>query len=214
MRDFNKARENMVKSQLMAEGVESPRLLAAFREIPRERFMPKAHFCRAYAESPVVIDECSFLLSPAAQAKLLQIADVKETDNVLIVGNGTGYVAALVSRLSAFVVMLNEQMLEKVSTRLHELGCDNVLVVEGDLLEGCKEHGPYDKILLNGWAEEVPETLLKQLSDGGRLVTVSGDDTPRVKIVTCVKNKYETHTGDFFPAPKLVCFQKAPKFRL
>jgi protein-L-isoaspartate(D-aspartate) O-methyltransferase len=180
MIDFAAARRMMVDGQVRTADVTDPRLIAAMLELPRERFFPEDRVSLAYLDLDVAVSEPDLpvrhLLKPMVLGKLMQVAEVAETDRVLDVGCATGYSTALLSHLAASVVGLEEdEILAKQATEaLAELGIANAKVVVGPLSRGCPVEGPFDLILLQGLIEIVPTALLDQLTDGGRLACVLG----------------------------------------
>jgi len=174
MIDFARARRNMVDCQLRTNKVTDRALLAAFRETPRERFVDPAYQAIAYADESVPMGEGRVLAQPMVLARLLQELGVTSEHVVLDVGCGTGYSSALLSRLAATVVGLESDpaLAGRANELLARLACDNALVVEGPLAEGYAAQGPYDIILIGGEIAEVPEAILDQLADGGRLATI------------------------------------------
>jgi protein-L-isoaspartate(D-aspartate) O-methyltransferase len=182
MNDFASARTKMVDSQLRTEDVTDYDVLAVMAEIARERFVPAHLAALAYIDEDLCVLEASataparYLMDPARFAKLVQLAAIAKTDHALVVGCGTGYSAAVIGRLARSVVALesDDALAVAAARTLQELGLENVAVVTGPLEAGFPGKGPYDLILLDGAVEFVPEPLLAQLKDGGRLVGVVG----------------------------------------
>ena len=180
MIDFAAARRMMVDGQVRTADVTDPRLIGAMLDLPRERFFPEDKVSLAYLDRDVAVSEIGLpvrrLLKPMVLAKLLQVAEVAETDCVLDVGCATGYSTALLSRLAGSVVGLEEDAIlaGQAVEALSGVGAANAKVVTGPLGRGCPAEGPYDLIVLQGSTEVVPAALLGQLKDGGRLVCVLG----------------------------------------
>jgi protein-L-isoaspartate(D-aspartate) O-methyltransferase len=157
-------------------------ILAVLGEVPRELFVPPAMRSLAYIDHDIQIQEGAagspprYLMEAAPFARMVQAAAIQPTDIVLDVGCGAGYSAAVLSRLADSVVALESDpgLAARASETLMELGIDNVAVVSGPLEAGYPDEGPYDAILLGGAVEVVPEALLSQLREGGRLVAVVG----------------------------------------
>lgn len=174
MPDYVTQRYNMAASQVFANGVVDERLVAAFREVPRERFVPAAKRETAYLDAPIEIVHGRWLLAPATFARLVQLAGIYPLDQVLDVGCLTGYSTAVLARLSSRVVGLEEdaELVRSAVERLHEMPLANAQVVQGALFEGHRPTAPYDAIVVNGGIESVPTRLLAQLGEGGRLVAI------------------------------------------
>ncbi len=180
MIDFEAARATMVEAQLRTDKVTDRRILTAFGALPRERFVPEAKRQLAYSDASLEVwpsidgAPARFLLPPVMLARLVQLAAVEAKDAVLDVGCATGYSTALLARLARVVVGVEPEPELAAAARegLQELGAGNASVVEGELERGARESGPFDVILLNGSVTEVPEALLAQLKEGGRLVAV------------------------------------------
>jgi len=172
MTDFAAARRHMVDGQVRTAHVTDLRIIAAMQEIPRERFVPQAPL--AYLDFDVPVAGSRRLLKPMVLARLIQAADLAGTDRVLDAGCATGYGAAVLARVAGQVVALEEDPVLAKAARSVLSGDPNVRVVEGPIGEGWAQDAPYDAILLEGATEIVPETLCRQLRDGGRLVCVLG----------------------------------------
>ena len=172
--DYAVARQHMVDSQVRTNRVTDERLIEAIRFLPRERFVPDRARARAYVDDGVEIAPGRYLMETMVTARLIQAADAKPDDMALVVGSGTGYAAALLSRLVNTVVALeSEQVLaQRASAVLAELAIDNAVVVEGALNAGCGKHAPYNVVYLDGAVDQVPPALTGQLADGGRMVGV------------------------------------------
>jgi protein-L-isoaspartate(D-aspartate) O-methyltransferase len=184
MVDFRTARRAMVDGQIRTSDVTDPRLIAAMLDIPREAFVPPSLAALAYADRDLPLDgdgevtngrkPSRLLVRPMALARLIQAADIEPQDRILVVGAGTGYSAAVVSRLTASVTAVEED--PKLATRaravLSEHGIASVTVVEGPLPQGWPAAGPYDVILFDGAVEWIPEVFFGQLAATGRLVAV------------------------------------------
>lgn len=178
MVDFALARLNMVESQIRTNKVTDPAVVHAFETVPRELFVPKAKRGIAYVDEALDIGHGRYMLEPMVLARLLQAAMPGPNDTVLDVGCGTGYAAALLSTMASMVVGLDEvdELVDTGNQVLAELEIDNAALVTGSLVDGYAKHAPYDAILVNGAVDAVPDTLIDQLGDGGRLVTVEGGD--------------------------------------
>lgn len=185
MTDFQAARLNMVESQVRCNAVTDTRVIQAISDIPRERFVPQSRQGYAYMDEDLKIADggregvSRYLMEPRVFSKLVQLAEVESSDLVLDIGSGTGYSAAVLARLGSAVVSLecDEDLAKRASATLNNLGIDNAAVVTGPLEQGYADQAPYDVIFFNGSVEDVPEAILGQLKDGGRLVAVVGDET-------------------------------------
>jgi protein-L-isoaspartate(D-aspartate) O-methyltransferase len=176
--DFAVARRMMVDGQILTRDVFDSNLLGAMLEVPRERFVPPSQAALAYVDRdvPVTADGSRSLLRPMVLARLIQAADITDSDHVLDLGCATGYSSALLARLARSVVAL-EQNADLAGFARRVLGelAPKVDVVEGPLTAGWPPFGPYDAILLDGAAEVIPESLFGQLKDGGRFVGIVGN---------------------------------------
>ena len=181
MSDFTAARLNMVESQVRPNGITDRRIIAAIEAVPREMFVPENRRALAYMDEDVTLDPADRAQGPRALievmafARMLQHAAIKPTDKVLIVGAGTGYGSAVVSRIAASVVALECDAGLAHTAKSTLAGVANVKLVVGPLAAGAAADQPYDVILLEGRAEEIPQSLIDQLADDGRLVAVVGE---------------------------------------
>ena len=180
MIDFEAARATMVDTQLRTDRVTDRRILAAFAALPRERFVPAAKRDLAYSDAALEVwpsfdgGPARYLLPPVVLARLIQLASVEAKDAVLDIGCATGYSTAVLARLARAVTAVESEPELAAAARetLQALGLSNAAVLKGEHARGAPQAGPFDVILLNGSVPEVPESLLAQLKDGGRLVAV------------------------------------------
>lgn len=174
MFDFAAARRNMLESQLRPNGIDDPNLLAAMGELPRERFLPERLRGIAYVDEDVAIGGGRFIMEPLVLARLIQLADVRNTNKALDIGCGTGYATAVLGRLCHNVIALDNdpKLAGEASRLLRDLGIRNARVLGGPLEQGYAPGAPYDVILLNGAVELIPNIIAGQLAEGGRLVAV------------------------------------------
>jgi protein-L-isoaspartate(D-aspartate) O-methyltransferase len=179
MLDFAAARRMMVDGQVRTADVTDPRILEVMLELPRERFVPDGKAQLAYLDMDLPVGEGGArsprrMLRPMVLAKLVQAAEVGETDRVLDIGCGAGYTAGLLARLAESVVALEEDEALLKQSRSALSGSSNVTVVAGPLVGGVAANGPYDVIVLEGATDVVPTALIGQLKEGGRLVCILG----------------------------------------
>jgi protein-L-isoaspartate(D-aspartate) O-methyltransferase len=174
MTDYARARFNMVEGQVRPNKVTDPALLEAMLEVPRELFVPPAAKGIACVDEDIPLGRGRHLLEPMVFARLVEAAAPGPGDMVLVVGAGTGYSAAVLARLANTVVALegDAALARQATERLARLGADNAVVVEGPMTEGYPRQAPYDAIIIEGSVAAVPEAIVGQLAEGGRLVAV------------------------------------------
>lgn len=218
--DFSELRVKMVDGQLRTTDVTSLPLLSAMLSIPREAFVPDSRKALAYLDENALVSGnagagARYLMRPSPFAKLVQLAEIGPDDKVLDVGAGTGYSAAVLSRLAKSVVALESEdsLADKAEATLTGLGCDNVTVVRGALQSGHKAGAPYDVIVVEGSVEELPEALTAQLAEDGRLVVVEGSGGSAVARIYLKYNGVATGRRAFNAAVKpLPGFERAAAF--
>ncbi|KWV54364.1 protein-L-isoaspartate O-methyltransferase [Bradyrhizobium macuxiense] len=191
MSGFSAARQYMVDGQVRPSDVTDERILDAMLTIPREAFVPADKQALAYLDLDLDVAESGatkrYLIQPALLAKMLQAADIKNSDRVLVVGCATGYAAAVVARFAAQVSATESDpaLAAKATAVLTQLGIQNASVKSAAAADGDSDGAPYDVIVLNGATEIIPTGLYAQLKEGGRLVGVFGlTQPPRVNLVT------------------------------
>lgn len=175
--DFAAEREAMVERHLRRRGISEPQILDAFRAVPREAFVSDEYAHLAYGDHPLPIEANQTISQPYIVALMIQAAAIKAGDKVLEVGAGSGYAAAVVSRIADRVIGIERQheLVEVARERLQRLGYDNVEILEGDGTKGCREEAPFDAILAAASGSHVPRPLIEQLAPEGCLVMPLGE---------------------------------------
>ncbi len=212
--DFDVAREKMVASQIRTTEVTDPLVVATMGQIPREKFVPSEKKAFAYLDEDMAIGGGRFLMEPMIVARLIQLADLEPDDSVLVVGAGTGYLAAVASRMVASVIALEEdpKLADGAAKTYAELNIDNVKVVVGSLKSGWA--GPFDAILFDGAVAEIPEEIRAQLADGGRLAAVVRDGpVGRATLIVRAGEAFGSRQEFDAMTPLLPGFEKAPAFQ-
>ena len=175
----------MIRHQLADRGIRDPGVLRAMREVPRHLFVPESLRHRAYEDGPLAIGEGQTISQPFVVAKMIEALELAPTDRVLEVGAGSGYAAAVLSRLVSEVVAVERQpsLRLEAADRLERLGYDNVRVGDVGPVLGWPEEGPFDGILVSAGGPRVPAALRDQLAVGGRMVIPVGDHTDRQRLL-------------------------------
>ena len=175
--DFFEARNNMVDSQVRPNKVNDPRIIAAMRQLPRERFVPAARTSLAYVDEGVPLGDGRVLIEPMVMARLLQLTAIDTGERALVVAAGTGYGAAVLAACGARVIALEDAapLLAIARETLAEFA-PSVSLVSGPLASGWPPGAPYDVILIEGAVRSIPSAIGEQLHrETGRLVTVCAD---------------------------------------
>lgn len=174
MTDFSARRVMMVDSQVRPSDVTKFPIIEAMLAIPREAYVPAAAREAAYMGENLLFAPGRVMLEPRTLAKMLDALDIQPTDVVLDLGSGLGYSTAVIARFADAVVAVEdtEAMAAAAQNVLAAQGVDNAAVIVGPLAAGAAKHGPYDVITVQGGVETVPEVLLAQLKDGGRIACV------------------------------------------
>ncbi len=179
MSRFERERTTMVEQQLVARGIRDQRVLEAMRSVPREEFVPEGYREFSYRDGPLPIEAAQTISQPYIVALMAEALALQPGDRVLEVGAGSGYAAAVLSRVVAnvYAIEYHEELAELARSRAVKLGYDNLEVMHGDGTRGWPVHAPFDAILVSAGGPDVPPTLLGQLAIGGRIVIPVGDRT-------------------------------------
>ena len=177
MSEFATRRVMMVDTQVRPSDVTKFPIIDAMLQVPRETYVPRDRREAAYVGENLDIGGGRVVLEPRTLAKLLDALDIQPTEMVLDLGCGLGYSSAVIARLADAVVALEEDagLADEAQRLLSVEGVDNAAVVAGPLVQGAPKHAPYDVITVQGGVETVPEALLAQLKDGGRIGAVFMD---------------------------------------
>lgn len=170
------ARRRMVESQLRLRGIQDQRVLDAMLRVPRHEFVPDPYRLQAYEDHPLPIGEGQTISQPYIVASMLEALELAPDDKVLEIGTGSGYVTALLAELAAQVISIERHWTLAAEARrtLDVLGYKNVKVVVGDGTQGFPDEAPYDAITVAAAAAELPQALLTQLNQGGRMIIPVG----------------------------------------
>lgn len=188
-------RKNMVEDQIASRGVRDPRVLEAMMRVPRHRFIPENMQVRAHEDAPLPIGDGQTISQPYMVAWMTELLHLRDTDKVLEVGTGSGYQAAILCELSARVFSIEKysSLAAKAGERLSSLGYNNITIRVGDGTCGWPEEAPFDGIIVTAGAPSVPQSLMEQLADGGRLVIpVGSSGMQMLTLVTREGAKYHT----------------------
>ncbi|MCC2625111.1 MAG: protein-L-isoaspartate O-methyltransferase [Burkholderiales bacterium] len=178
MNDMEQTRLNMVKCQIHTWDVLDENILNIFMTVKRENFVPPAYKNIALSDIEIPLPSHGKMLFPRVEARLLQELDLTKKDKVLEIGTGSGYVTAILAKLSAFVysIEIDETNKKFAMNNLTENGITNVSLTTGDGINGMVAKAPYDKIFIGGALVEIPENLKNQLKIGGKLIGFIGRD--------------------------------------
>lgn len=215
--NLEQARFNMIEQQIRPWDVVDAGVLGLLSAVRREDFVPPAHQALAFVDMEIPLGHGECMLAPRVEARLLQDAAVMGGENVLEIGAGSGFMAALLAHRALRVISLeiNPELARMARTNLQKSGIRNVEVREFDGSKGAPGEGPFDVILLSGSVAQVPQKLLQHLKVGGRLITIVGDEP--VMRATVVTRTGEASFTTLQPwdtvAPRLLNFPEPSHFQ-
>lgn len=205
---FAKARVKMVENQIKARGIKDKRVLNAMLKVKRHEFVPLSHRAGSYADRPLPIGEGQTISQPYIVAIMTELLELKNTDRVLEVGAGSGYQAAILAEIAkeVYTIEIVVPLAKRAEKLLDELGYNNIKVKCGDGFIGWVENAPFDAIIVTCAPAEVPQPLIDQLADGGRLVIPVGvlwqelklirKENGKVKSADIISVRFVPMTGD------------------
>jgi len=166
----------MVENQIAARGIGDSNVLKAMRKVPRHLFVPANYRRFAYADHPLPIGGNQTISQPYIVALMTELAELNSADKVLEVGTGSGYQAAILAEIcdSVFTIEINESLALRAKSQLSDLGYQNIFFKTGDGYKGWRDHAPYDAIIVTCAPATLPDSLVRQLKNNGRLVIPVG----------------------------------------
>ena len=214
--DFVAARQNMIDCQLRPNKVSDDDILARFMDTPRELFVDAAMQDVAYSDVPVQIGQGRVMYAPMVTARLLEALAPKGSEHVLVVAAGTGYTATLLAPLVEYVVAVEENayLVDNAQKAQSDLHIKNIKWVKDKPEKGCKAHAPYDCVILDAAAVLVPDNLVQQVKDGGRVLGVVKAPNGLYQLTVMTKNGATLFTESLFETPgvPLANFKQAERF--
>lgn len=207
----------MVDTQVRPSDVTKFPIIDAMLSVPREAFVPSTMREAAYIGENLDIGGGRVLLEPRTLAKMLDVLDIKPTEVILDIAPGLGYSTAVLAHMAEFVIGVedDESRAEEAQSILSEQGIDNAAIISGALSEGAAKSGPYDVIILQGAVEVLPDSLLAQLKDGGRIVSIFAEgDLGVVRIGYKMDQRINWRMAFNAGAPVLTGFAKKAEFAL
>ncbi len=194
------AREEMVKTRIKARGIKDPRVLNAMLKVERHRFVPEHLKSRAYEDNPLPIGEGQTISQPYIVALMTELLDLKGADKVLEIGTGSGYQAAILAELAheVYTIEIITLLAETARDRLEQLGYNNIKVKAGDGYQGWPQYAPFDAIIVTAAPDHIPQSLLDQLKEGGRMVLPVGT-FPYQELKKIIKKSGKPEVTDILP---------------
>lgn len=175
--NLEKKKKRMIENDLKGRNIKDEKILEAFLEVPREKFVPERFYEDSYADRPLPIGEGQTISQPYIVAEMVRVANPSADDKALEVGSGSGYAAAILSRIVKKVYGIErfESLVKESKKRLEELNYDNIIIKKGDGSKGWEKKSPFDIIIVSAAASRVPDRLLEQLAENGRMIIPIGN---------------------------------------
>lgn len=194
-------RDQMVKNQIEARGITDPEILRAMRKVPRHLLVPEDQREYAYEDHPLPIGEGQTISQPYIVAYMTDLIAPKKYMKVLEIGTGSGYQAAVLAEIvkEVYTIEIVENLGKRAKKDLGELGYTNISFLIGDGYQGWKEYGPYDGIIVTAAAEKVPQPLIDQLKEGGKMVIPVGPEGKVQDLLLLEKSKGQIKTTNLGP---------------
>lgn len=199
--DYTLLREQMVKRQIIARGVKDERVIMAMLTVPRHMFVPESSRSMAYADTPLPIGEGQTISQPYIVAFMTECLDLEPDDRVLEIGTGSGYQAAILAELvkDVYTVEIVPILGNRASKLFDEMGYANIHVKIGDGYKGWHEEAPFDAVIVTAAPLDIPQALIDQLKEGGRIIVPVGSQITAQELIKGVKKKGRLITEDVLP---------------
>jgi protein-L-isoaspartate(D-aspartate) O-methyltransferase len=196
--DFSRMREEMVQDQIVARGVKDKKVINAMNKVKRHLFVPEKYRAFSYRDHPLPIGEGQTISQPYIVAYMTEVLNLRPGDRILEVGTGSGYQAAILAELvkEVYTIEIIGELGRRARKILDTLGYKNIQVIIGDGYKGWPEKAPYDAVIVTCAPERIPEALVRQLKEGGRMIIPVGKAGGIQKLVKCVKMKGVIKTED------------------
>ena len=186
---YSQMRKKMVDNQIVSRGIRNPSTIKAMQKVPRHLFVPLQYQDRAYDDSPLPIGYDQTISQPFIVAYMTELARPAKWKKVLEIGTGSGYQAAVLAEIvdTVYTIEIIPELAREAYSRLARLGYANVVARQGDGYLGWKEHAPFDIIMVTAADDHIPQPLLDQLAENGRLIMPVGSPSSAQQIVLAVK---------------------------
>jgi protein-L-isoaspartate(D-aspartate) O-methyltransferase len=194
-------RSAMVESQIVARGITDTEVLRAMRAVPRHRFVPREEAGNAYDDRPLPIGHDQTISQPYIVALMTELLTLQKHDRVLEIGTGSGYQAAVLAQIvdTVFTIEIVKPLAESAAERLRTLGYGNVVVLCGDGYNGWPDRAPFDGIIVTAAADQIPDPLIRQLKEGGRMVIPAGEPWAVQELLLVEKKDGKVTTESVLP---------------
>jgi protein-L-isoaspartate(D-aspartate) O-methyltransferase len=186
---FQALRIEMVDKQLVKRGIRNPLTIKAMEKVPRQLFVPPEYTDRAYEDNPLPIGYGQTISQPFIVAYMTEIAKPAKWNKVLEIGTGSGYQAAVLAEIvdTVYTIEILPELAKQASARLAKMGYKNIITRQGDGYNGWKEHAPFDIIMVTAADDHIPQPLIDQLAENGRLVMPIGSPSSAQQLVVATK---------------------------
>ena len=213
--DNHSLNKNMIEGQIKPIGGMQPNIIEAFNLIDRDDFVPQDLKNNSYSEKNLFLKRGRFVLKANLIAKIILALNISNEENILIIGSSTGYSSAILSKLAETVISIEEdqELLDFSEEAIKKNGIDNIMFINNTMIDGCADQGPFNAIIIEGVIDEVPEKILNQLDQNGRLIAMINDEgISKVIEYQKINNTFTSRFLFSCTAPKLKSFEKRKLF--